>query len=78
MDLRTTLRLAGFALGAVGGALVFMEFFQLPSYLSYETELQSWSVDLSPDELREHTWLGRIGGLAIAAGFTLLFLAEFL
>lgn len=78
VGLVATLQLVGYALGAVGGALVFVEFFQLPSYVSFDTDLKRWDVDLAPDDVREHTWLGRVGGLCIALGFTLLFVAQLL
>ena len=76
MAIAELLRLAGYALGALGGALVFVEFFQMPSYVEYEPEFESYSVDLSPQEVREHTWLGRIGGFCVALGFALLFVAQ--
>ncbi|MFB6155087.1 MAG: hypothetical protein ABEJ22_04270 [Haloferacaceae archaeon] len=72
------LQLAGYALGAFGGVLLFVEFFQIPSYVSYDEEFQSYSVDISPQEIAEHTWIGRVGGLCVALGFTALFLATLL
>lgn len=72
------LRLAGAALGAVGGLLVFIEFMQHPSYVEYRAEFDSYDIDITPDELREHTRIGRVGGLLVGAGFTLLFLGELL
>jgi len=69
------LRLAGYALGALGGALLFVEFFQLPSYVDYDEEFQTYSLEISPQELREHTWLGRVGGLFVSLGFAALFVA---
>lgn len=69
------LQLAGYALGALGGALLFVEFFQLPSYVDYDEEFQTYSLEISPQELREHTWLGRVGGLFVALGFAALFVA---
>lgn len=72
------LRLAGTALGSVGGVLVFLEFFQTPSYVEFDEDLESYRLQTSPMEVREHTWLGRIGGLALAVGFLLLFVATFL
>ena len=71
------LRLAGAALGAVGGALVFIEFFQFPSYVRYEEEFDSYDIDIAPQTLTEHTTLGRVGGLLVSVGFALLFLGEF-
>jgi hypothetical protein len=72
------LQLAGYALGAFGGALVFIEFFQFPTYVEYDEEFQSYSVDISPQDVVEHTWVGRIGGLCVALGFTLLFVSALL
>ena len=72
------LSLAGPALGAVGSLLVFVEFMQVPSYVEYRAEFDSYDIDVAPGELREHTWLGRAGGLMIAVGFAMLFLAELL
>ena len=74
----STLQLAGPALGAVGAALLFIEFFQLPSYFRYDTDFESYSIDISPDDAQEYTWLGRIGVLLLALGFIVQFLAAFL
>ncbi len=73
-----TLRLAGPAIGAVGAALLFIEFFQLPSYFRYDTDFESYSVDISPDDAQEYTWIGRIGVLLIALAFVVQFLTAFL
>lgn len=73
-----TLRIAGASLGAIGGVLLFIEFFQLPSYVSYDTDFQSYSVEISPNEADAHTWFGRIGALLIASGFGLQLAATFL
>lgn len=78
VELAATVRLAGAALGAVGGALVALEFFQQPSYVRYEPEFDSYDIDIAPEELTEHTWLGRAGGLLVAAGFALMFVGELL
>ena len=71
------LRLLGSALGALGGALVFVEFFQLPSYVEYDPEFQDYRIETGRTDVREHTWIGRIGGFCIALGFSLLFVATF-
>lgn len=76
--LASSLRLAGAALGAVGAALLFIEFFQLPSYVSYDTDFRSYSVEISPKEADEYTWFGRIGALLLAAAFGLQLAAGFL
>jgi len=78
MALAETLRLAAYALGALGGVLVFVEFFQVPSYIQYKPDFQQYNVDLNPVEVTEHTWAGRIGGLLIALAFALLFVATLL
>jgi len=72
------IRLTGAALGAVGGALIALEFFQMPSYVSYQEEWNSYDIDIAPDEVTEHTNLGRVGGLLVSLGFALLFLGELL
>lgn len=78
VSLAEGLRLAGAFLGAVGGALIALEFFQLPSYVSYDPDFDSYDIDIAPSEVTEHTFLGRVGGLLIGVGFALLFLGEFL
>jgi hypothetical protein len=78
VTLAETVRLVGAALGAVGGALVALEFFQQPSYVRYDPEYDSWDVDIAPADVTEHTWLGRAGGLLLSAGFSLLFVGELL
>lgn len=77
-DIATTLRLAGAAAGTVGAVLLFLELFQLPTYISYNSNMGSHSIDFSPDQPREYTWIGRVGALLMAVGFALLFLATFL
>lgn len=74
----STLRLSGAALGAVGAALLFVEFFQLPSYVRYDTDFKSYSVEISPNEADEYTWFGRIGALLLSVGFGLQLAAGFL
>ncbi|WP_435129686.1 hypothetical protein [Halobaculum sp. D14] len=76
VTLAEVLRLAGAALGAVGGTLLFLELFQVPSYVRYNEEFGSYDIDIAPNELTEHTNLGRAGALLISVGFTLLFLGE--
>lgn len=71
-------RMAGYALATLGMLLVFLEFFQQPSYVSYDPEFDDYSIDISPSALREHTWIGRLGALFAAAGFAVEFLAFFL
>lgn len=78
MDLATTVRLAGYGLGTVGAAMLFLEFFQLPSYVTYDENI-GYSVTMTPEgEVAEHTWAGRVGALLVAVCFALQFLAVFL
>lgn len=72
------LELAGYALGALGASLVFFEFFQMPSYVEYNPEYNDYSVDISPKDAIEHTWVGRVGAFLIAVSFALQFLAALL
>lgn len=74
----TALRLAGHALGALGATLLFMEFFQQPSYVEYSPEYNDYSIDISPKTVIEHTWIGRVGAFLIAVAFALQFFAVFL
>lgn len=76
--LASTLSLLGYALGTLGGVLVFLEFFQVPSYVAFDEDLGAYNLDIAPEQVREHTWLGRVGGLCLALGFALLFLGAFL
>jgi len=77
MDVPQTLRLAGYALGAIAAALLFVESFQLPSYVDYDGEFGMYSLQINPDEASEYTWIGRIGYLLLGVAFTLLFVAGF-
>lgn len=78
MEYVLALELTGYALGALGASLVFFEFFQMPSYVDYSQEYHDYSIDISPNEVREHTWVGRIGAFLIAVAFALEFLAALL
>ena len=78
MQLPELLRAVGAAVGCVGGALLFVEFFQMPTYVTYDEEFDGYDLDLAPGDVREHTWLGRVGGLCVSLGFALLFVAELL
>lgn len=74
-ELSLWLSLAGFALGGLGGVLVFLEFFQTPSYAEYNRSHDQWIIDRRPRDVSEYTWFGRVGALLIGLGFALLFLA---
>lgn len=76
--LAVTLQLAGYALGAVGGVLLFVELFQLPSYISYRESFNSYNISISPQDAREYTWAGRVGALLVALAFALQFVATLL
>lgn len=78
VDYVTVFRLAGSVLGALGGVLLFFEFFQEPSYVTYDAEFNDYSIDISPREVREHTWLGRVGAFLVAVAFAFQFLATYL
>ena len=73
VTLRHALSLASAALGALGGLLLFVEFFQLPSYVTYQPSYGSYNLAISPQEAREYSWAGRIGALLLALAFALLF-----
>lgn len=76
--LAASLRLVGAAIGAVGAILLFIEFFQVPSYVKYDTDFESYSLEISPTNANEYTWFGRIGALALALAFSLQMVAAFL
>lgn len=78
MNLVTALDLAGNALGALGGVLLFFEFFQLPSYVEYSADFGSYDIDISPMEAAEYTWVGRAGAFLVAVAFSIQFLVVFL
>ena len=69
------LQLAGYAAGALGGALLFVEFFQLPNYVNYDTDYDDYNIDMAPAEVRQYTWLGRAGALLLSLAFALEFFA---
>lgn len=73
-----SLQLAGAAIGAIGAVLLFIEFFQVPSYVRYDTDFESYNLEISPADANEYTWFGRIGALAIALAFSLQLLGIFL
>lgn len=78
VDVAGALRLAAYALGAVGAGLLFIELFQLPSYLEYRQEFTDYKLTMMPEHPTEYTWVGRTGALLLALTFALLFLAALL
>ncbi len=72
------LQLAGYALGALGAGLLFIELFQTPSYVNYDPEYDDYNMTVTPQELSEYTWAGRVGAILIALAFALLFVAALL
>ncbi|MFB6085532.1 MAG: hypothetical protein ABEJ84_01785 [Halodesulfurarchaeum sp.] len=78
MVLATQLSLAGSALGVLGAMLLFVEFFQLPSYVTFDTDFESYSVQISPNDATEYTAFGRIGAVLIGVAFALQLTATFL
>ena len=77
-SLSATLRLAGAALGVIGATLLFIEFFQLPSYVHYDTDFETYNVQVSPQAADEYTWFGRIGAMLLASAFALQLAAGFI
>jgi hypothetical protein len=69
------IRLGGYALGTLGGLLVFVEFFQTPNYVEFDEEFETYNLNISPDDVRQYSLAGRAGALCLALGFALLFLA---
>lgn len=78
VEVVTALRLAGHALGAIGGVFLFLEFFQLPNYVTYEPEFGEYNIDIAPGDVAQYTWFGRLGALLVALAFALQFFAVFL
>lgn len=74
----SALALAGYALGALGGVLLFIELFLLPSYVDYQEATGSYHLTIAPQDAREYTWAGRVGALLLALAFALQFVAAFL
>ena len=78
MDLVTQLSLLGSALGVLGAMLLFVEFFQLPSYVQFDADFESYSVQISPNDAAEYTAFGRIGAILIGIAFAVQLTATFL
>lgn len=77
-DIGTTVSLAGYALGTLGALLMFVEFFQVPSYIDYDSTADSWRLNVAPREVRQFSTAGRIGALLVGIAFALQFLATLL
>lgn len=75
VDLGGTLTIVGSGLGVLGGILLFLEFFQVPSYVSYGSDFNHYNLDISPAEVDEYTWVGRTGALLVALAFALQFVS---
>lgn len=71
-------QLAGFGAGTLGGVLLFVEFFQLPSYVNYDQEYDDYNLDMAPRDVRQYTLAGRAGALLISLAFALQFVAVLL
>ena len=78
MAIATQLSIAGSALGVLGAMLLFVEFFQLPSYVRFDPDCESYSVEISPTDASEYTVFGRAGAVLIGVAFALQLLATFL
>lgn len=74
----SAVELTGYAFGVVGAVLIFLEFFQEPTYVAYDEAVEVYTIDVSPKEASEYTWAGRVGALALALAFALQILAAFL
>lgn len=69
------IELAGYALGTLGGALVFFEYFQTPNYVRYNEQSNRYRIQMSLDDAKEYSPVGRIGAFLLALAFALLFVA---
>ncbi len=78
MALATQLSLVGWAIGVVGAMLLFVEFFQLPSYVRFDKDFESYSVEISPNDASEYTAFGRAGAVLIGIAFAFQLTATFL
>lgn len=78
VEVATFVSLAGYALGTIGGVLLFVEFFQLPNYVEYQAEWDSWHLQVSPTEVQQYSAAGRVGAVLIAVAFALQFVAKLL
>jgi hypothetical protein len=77
-EVATLVSLAGYALGTIGGVLLFVEFFQLPSYIDYQADWDAWQIQVSPTEVQQYSAAGRVGAVLVAVAFALQFVAELL
>lgn len=77
-ELTEWLRLVAYALGTLGAALLFLEFFQDPNYVTYKKSQDRYRLEMMPETVQEYTNLGRIGAFCLAVAFAMLFLADIL
>ena len=70
--------LAALALGTLGAALLFLEFFQTPSYVSYNEKRDRYRISVMSKELEQYTNLGRVGAFCLVVAFALLFVVRLL
>ena len=77
-EIATLVSLAGYASGTLGAMLLFVEFFQLPNYVTYDQEWDNWQLEVSPAEVKQHTIIGPLGALLVALAFALQFVATLL
>lgn len=78
VDIVQVLRLAGYAVGALGGTLLFVELFQVPNYVNYDPEFDDYNIEMAPADVRQYTWAGRAGALMLSLAFALEFFAVLL
>lgn len=72
------IELAALAIGTLGAVLLFLEFFQTPSYVSYQKSSDKYRLRMMNDTVEQYTILGRIGAFLIALAFALLFVVRLL
>lgn len=70
--------LAAYAIGTLGGAMLFLEFFQMPGYVKYNDKHDRYRISTVDSDVDEYTNLGRAGALLLAMSFALLFLVTIL
>lgn len=71
------IELLALTLGAIGGALLFLESFQTPSYVQYRDGSERYRLRITGSEVDEYTSLGRIGAFLLALAFAMLVVVRF-